>query len=236
MLNKRASLNKIARLWLVSGLVVSTGAFAGDHEGHGHTGHMDHSQHLERLDQASHGAHEDHSAHAAMLEKQNHYSRSLHEYNLPDVTLVNQFGEKVSLWHELAPEGDETVVVSFIFTTCTTICPVLTSILAQTQKELGPEVENLQMISISIDPEYDTPVQLDHYARRFKAKPQWHFLTGNLADIVAVQRAFDAYRGDKMNHLPLTFLRFSPASPWIRLEGFPSAADLVSEYRALQAG
>ena len=89
------------------------------------------------------------------------------------------------------------------------------------------------MISITIDPEYDTSARLQAYAARYHAGPQWQFLTGNREDIVAVQKAFDAYRGTKMNHEPLTFLRASVDAPWVRLNGLASAADVVKEYRQL---
>jgi protein SCO1/2 len=89
------------------------------------------------------------------------------------------------------------------------------------------------MVSISIDPEYDTPARLQNYAKRYKAGPEWQFLTGDLDTIMAVQQAFDAYRGDKMSHEPLTFLRASPRGPWVRIEGFASASELVREYREL---
>jgi len=48
-----------------------------------------------------------------------------------------------------------------------------------------------------------------------------------------VQKAFYAYRGDKMNHAPLTLLRAAPDAPWVRYEGFASAADLVQETRGM---
>jgi protein SCO1/2 len=51
--------------------------------------------------------------------------------------------------------------------------------------------------------------------------------------MLQVQKAFDAYRGNKLNHIPLTFIRLSGEDPWIRFEGFMSAGDLVREYRSL---
>ncbi len=162
------------------------------------------------------------------------YRRTVHRYELPDVRLVDQDGERVSLSQEL--DGPGPVMLNFIFTTCPTICPVLSATFAQAQDELGPELEQIRMISITIDPEQDTPDALKAYARRFKAGPQWRFLTGSLADIVRVQRAFDAYRGNKMSHQPLAFLRADPDAEWIRIEGFARAEDLVREYRALAGG
>ena len=91
------------------------------------------------------------------------------------------------------------------------------------------------MISITIDPEHDTPERLEAYAERFRAGSQWRFLTGDLDQIVAVQKAFDVYRGSKMNHEPITFLRVEEEAPWVRLDGLASAADVVREYQQLIA-
>jgi len=161
--------------------------------------------------------------------RQTGYERTEQSYVVPDVVLRDQEGRRVNLAKALA--DPKPVVLSFIFTSCTTICPVLTATMAQTQQSLGPDASDVRMLSISIDPDYDTPARLRQYAQRFHAGEGWEFLTGDRADILAVQRAFDAYRGDKMNHVPLTFLRFEPQGPWIRLEGFAGAQELVQEYR-----
>ena len=80
-----------------------------------------------------------------------------------------------------------------------------------------------------------TPAALKAYAGKYGAGPQWQMLTGSLDDSIAVQRAFDVYRGDKMNHQPATFLRAGPGQPWVRLDGFASAADILREYRRIAA-
>jgi protein SCO1/2 len=102
----------------------------------------------------------------------------------------------------------------------------------QVQEELGPEREKVRMVSISIDPEHDTPERLREYAQRYKAGAGWKFLTGSLDDSIAVQKAFDVYRGNKMSHEPTTLLRVSEGGAWVRLDGIASAAQIVSEYRA----
>ncbi|MFZ1538239.1 MAG: SCO family protein [Chromatiaceae bacterium] len=158
-------------------------------------------------------------------------SRTTASYAIPDVRLTNQNGELISLRTLL--EGPEPVLLNFIFTSCTTICPVMSGTFAQVQKDLGPDVGKVRMISISIDPEHDTPAQLTTYAKRFDAGPQWFFLTGKPEDIVVVQRAFDAYRGDKMNHTPLTLLQQSPGAEWVRYDGFASGADLAKETQGM---
>lgn len=156
------------------------------------------------------------------------YVRSERAYVVPDVTLVDDADREVRLHDVLA--ADEAVMLNFIFTTCSAICPVMTRIFAQVAQEMGREAGRVRLISISIDPEHDTPARLRAYAERFGAGPRWTFLTGRVEDIVAVERAFEAFRGDKMNHAPLTLLRPAPGRPWVRLDGFASSAQLAREY------
>lgn len=170
-----------------------------------------------------------HAHHKHMME-QSGYKSSAHSYTLPEIVLIDMDNNKVSLSETL---GEGPVILDFIFTTCTTICPVLSATFSQVQRKLGSEAKNIRMVSITIDPEQDTPERLKEYADKFKAGSGWQFLTGSIDDIITTQKAFDAYRGDKMNHIPLTFLRSTPDGPWVRLEGFASAADVVAEYQHL---
>ncbi len=157
--------------------------------------------------------------------------RSQATYALPDVTLVDQTGQRVPIAEVL--NGDEPILLNFIFTTCTAVCPVMSATFEQVQQGLAEDSGKVSMVSISIDPEQDTPAALAAYAERFDAGTQWRFLTGSLTDSIAVQQAFDAYRGDKMNHAPLTLLRPERDAPWIRFDGFASANDLVAELRPM---
>jgi protein SCO1/2 len=173
-----------------------------------------------------------HAHHRHMMDQKS-YKRSTHTYDIPELVLVDKDNNKVSLNEALAT--DEPVMLNFIFTTCTTICPMLSATFAQVQRELGDEADHVRMISITIDPEYDTPERLRVYAERFKAGPQWQFYTGTVDDIVAIQKAFDAYRGSKANHEPLTFLHVDADPQWVRVNGLASASDVVKEYRRLLA-
>lgn len=193
-----------------------------------------HEHHYHMMQQASSAQQEDdpHAHHRHMMDQKG-YRRSTQNYEIPALVLVDKDNNKVALDEALA--ADEPVMLNFIFTTCTTICPVLSATFAQVQKELGDEAGQVRMISISIDPEYDTPERLRDYAERFKAGSQWQFYTGTNDDIVAIQKAFDAYRGGKANHEPLTFLRVPEEPQWVRLNGLASASDVVQEYRQLLA-
>ncbi len=170
--------------------------------------------------------------HHAMPDAQDGYVRTQATYTVPDVKLVNADGTEVPLRSELA-EQDKPVILNFIFTTCGAICPVMSATFSQLQAALSQERDAVHMVSISIDPEQDTPAALKAYADKYGAGPQWQMLTGSLDDSIAVQRAFDVYRGDKMNHQPATFLRAGRGQPWVRLDGFASADDILREVHKL---
>lgn len=186
-----------------------------------------HDQHVGH--QAAMQQHEGHEHHAAML-NQKGFLRAEAQYPVPDVMLTNQDGEHVSLRQLLA--GSKPVMLNYIFTSCTTICPVLSASFAHTQRKLGDEADQVRLVSISIDPESTTPRLGSRITRGTSVRQRaWAFDWEPRGHRYTVQKAFDAFRGDKMNHIPLTFLHVADDSPWIRLEGFPSADELVGEYR-----
>jgi protein SCO1/2 len=172
-----------------------------------------------------------HAGHKQMMQHEVRYVKSLVHYSMPDVDVLDQHGNRTPFQDLMASESP--LVLNYIFTSCTTICPVLSATFSQAQDDLQEMSAPPIMISVSIDPDYDTPERLLDYANTFRAGPDWLFLTGTQSDMLDIQKSFDAYRGDKLNHIPLTFLRASPDSPWIRLEGFTSARQLVQEYEAL---
>lgn len=173
----------------------------------------------------------DHGAHQQAASEKPSYASKRSTFETPDVTLLGQDGEEHALVALLGV--DKPVMLNFIFTSCTTICPVMTSTFREVERQLGPEREQVQLVSISIDPEYDTPARLAEYARARGAGEPWIFLTGDLVSIRKTQTAFDAYRGNKMNHVPITFLRAAPDKPWLRIDGFAAASDIMREYRGL---
>jgi protein SCO1/2 len=154
-------------------------------------------------------------------------------YSVPRVKLVRADGKPVSLPEEM--DDGRPVVLNFIFTSCGSTCPLMSQVFGQFQRRLGAEMQGVHLMSISIDPEEDTPARLTEYAQQFGAGPHWQHYTGSVAASIAAQRAFDVYRGDKMSHAAVTLLRASPGKPWRRIEGFVTPDDLVREYRQLLA-
>lgn len=175
----------------------------------------------------------DHSQHQAMMSKAKRFQRTIATYDLPNVALTNQLGQNLKV-AELG-KSQKPQALNFIFATCTTICPVMTATFAQMRRELGDDADRIEMLSITIDPEHDTPAVLEEYAGRFGAPPppNWSFLTGHPDDVAQVLQAFDAWSGSKAAHRPITLLRGAGEQAWVRLEGLGSGADLAAEARAL---
>ena len=159
------------------------------------------------------------------------YKRTVEKYTLPNVTLINQDGKKVKMQEYL--KGDTPVVVDFIYGTCTTICPVLSAGYLNLQRKLAVNGKVPRLVSITIDPEHDSPKVLKEYLKRYRAKPGWDFLTGSRADIDAVMRGFDAYIPDKMSHYPLNLIRNPKDGSWVRLFGIMSSREFLEEYQSV---
>ena len=109
----------------------------------------------------------------------------------PGFTLTSQTGNPVSI-------GDfrgKVVAVTFIFASCTDTCPLLTDKMGQVQDSLGDRFgKDIVFVSITVDPQRDTPEVLKQYAESFGANPQgWYFLTGTPDAIGGVLRRYGAF-------------------------------------------
>jgi protein SCO1/2 len=99
----------------------------------------------------------------------------------------------------------------------------MSSVFAQFERRLGADAGKVHLMSISTDPEQDTPARLREYARKFHAGLDWQQYTGTLAASITAQRAFDVYRGVKMSHTAVTLMRAAPGKPWAANRGIRHA-------------
>jgi protein SCO1 len=179
-------------------------------------------------------AHEGHKHKSAALVDPQAFQRSQVYYQVPSIALMRNDGITVSMVKEIDPRRP--VFISFVFTTCASICPMMSQTFAGLQDLLGADSGVVQLISISIDPEHDTPAKLSEYALTFRAGKQWRLYTGPVDAIQSFQKAFGITSLDKMNHSPAIFYHPGSANPrkkepWVRLEGFTSPDDLFREYK-----
>jgi protein SCO1/2 len=101
----------------------------------------------------------------------------------PAFTLTNRDGRAVRS-QDLAGKP---WIADFIFTRCPASCPLMTARMARLDQELARDHE-VRLVSISVDPEHDTPAVLERYAQSYKAPPRWLFLTGGKEEIYRLSR------------------------------------------------
>lgn len=146
--------------------------------------------------------------------------------SIPDTLVLDQNNRKLRFYSDLIK--GKTVAINFIFTTCTTICPPLTANFARVQKIMrGRGEKDFQLISVTVDPETDTPEKLKNYAEMFQSKPGWTFVTGKRADIEPIWRAFKVYTSNKLDHTSLVVIGNDAQHTWTYASGLSSANDLV---------
>jgi protein SCO1/2 len=176
---------------------------------------------------AHQGAHDEHHGMHAQGDPDMAVARSIVSVKLPPVRVRQHSGKTVSF--DTMLDDSKPVLLNFVYTSCTAICLPLSQIFAEVQERLGPDADQLQMLSVSIDPGQDTPAHLKEYAERFHAGPQWLFNTGSQKAIDDIEQAFNVYRPDKMSHTPVTFIRPRGSRQWVRLDGFASPQQLIRE-------
>ena len=109
----------------------------------------------------------------------------------PEFRLTSQDGAQVAL----ADLRGKVVAVTFIYTLCTNTCPVLTPMMSFVQDQLGADFgAKIAFVSITVDPERDTPEVLKQYAQAFGANlAGWFFLTGRSDVIRDVTRRYGVF-------------------------------------------
>lgn len=110
----------------------------------------------------------------------------------PDFTLLDTRGQRV----RLAQLQGRTVLLSFIFTQCSSACPMLSYRMGRLQTRLarsGLSPARITLLSVTVDPEQDSAEVLDRYARRFAARPGWYFLRDQPERLRPVLAAYDEW-------------------------------------------
>jgi len=151
-----------------------------------------------------------------------------------DVALLDQDGMPVRLEKDLV--GDHLVVMGFIYTSCTTVCPVVSSIMSKVQQQLGGRVgEEIRLVSISVDPQRDDSRRLAGYARAFQHGPGWSWLTGSPYAISETLKGLGSFSANLSEHPPLILVGDGRSGHWTRFYGFTDPSVLIGEVNRLGA-
>lgn len=142
-----------------------------------------------------------------------------------DVPLRDQHGKEVRLYSDLI-EGKIIVVNSF-FATCNGSCPVMTGTFRKIQSDLGDRLgKDVHMISITVDPETDTPAQLRRFAKEAGAKPGWSFVTGDKKNVELALKKLGLSTDVKENHTAVVIIGNEPKGVWKKAFGLAPPDDV----------
>lgn len=143
-----------------------------------------------------------------------------------DVVLVNQNGEKMRFYSDLL--RGKVVVINSFFATCTGSCLPLTRNLEKLQQSLGARMgKEVNIISISVDPEVDTPASLKAYAKKLNAGPGWYFLTGTKESIDFALKKIGQFVDDKQAHLNIFIIGNERTGLWKKAFGLAKSDELM---------
>ena len=144
----------------------------------------------------------------------------------PNATLLTQDNQPVRFFDDLLK--GKVVVINFMFTTCTSVCPLMTANLAKVQAYLGERIgHSINIISISVDPTVDTPAALKKYADAYKARPGWYFLTGKQDDVDLVLRKVGGFVNDKNDHTTLLMIGNVETGQWVKAFAMTKPAEIA---------
>jgi len=150
------------------------------------------------------------------------------------VVLIDQHGKPRHFYRDLVK--DKVVLINAIYTSCAATCPIQSTIFKHVQMTLGDRVgQDVQMISVTLDPVTDTPAKLNEFAERFKAKKGWVFLTGSKQNVTTVLRAMDLYAANPEDHTPIAAVGHEASGIWMKLINLTSPLDIVHRVEHVQS-
>lgn len=133
-----------------------------------------------------------------------------------DAQLVDQDGRKLRLASDAL--ADKIVVVGFVYTNCTDICPMVSQTFAQLQASLAPLMEKkVRLVSLTVDPVRDTPARLKEYSAHFEPKPGWLWLTGDIGNVAQALQSFGIHITRPENHPAQILVGDAKSGRWTRL-------------------
>lgn len=144
--------------------------------------------------------------------------------SLMNKAVLDQTGAETLFYEHLI--RDKTVAINFVFTRCTAICPLSGAIFRQVQQQLAGR--KVQLITISVDPAFDTAEQLQQFGQKFGAAANWRFVTGESAVIAGILKTLGVYTADKNQHSNMVIVGDDVTARWIRLYGLPQARQIVT--------
>jgi protein SCO1/2 len=135
-------------------------------------------------------------------------------HHFPNVRLWTQENREVRFYDDLVK--GRVVMINFMFTSCTSLCPRSTANLVRVQQALGDHAgRDVFVISISVDPEHDTPAVLKQYAEQYQIQPGWTLATGKREDIDRIRQGLGVKDNDDLSqHTGMLIYGNEPFAQW----------------------
>jgi protein SCO1 len=154
--------------------------------------------------------------------------------SVPDVPLVIQTGDHLRFNSQMV-KGRIAIVTGF-FTTCTSMCPITQETLAHVARLLGPRLgKEVVIVSLSVDPEHDTPERMKAWAEKFHIGPGWVLASGNKADVQTLLKSLGLYVDLPQRHQSALMVG-SESSGWVRISSWSAPEKLVKLVDTIAAG
>lgn len=151
-----------------------------------------------------------------------------------DLEVIDHHGRAAKFRSDVI--GERIVVMNFIYTTCTTVCPVTSAIFGQLQRRLGQHLgQDVFLVSITVDPVTDRPARLKAYAKKYKAGAGWIWLTGQKLTVDKVLDGLGAYTPNYEDHPAMVLVGDGRTGQWARFFGFPGPDEIMTKVDVLVA-
>jgi cytochrome oxidase Cu insertion factor (SCO1/SenC/PrrC family) len=150
-----------------------------------------------------------------------------------DLPLVDQDGKSVRFYTDVLK--DKVVLISFVYTQCKDACPLLTHKLTLVRDMMEGQIGNpIQFVSISLDPQRDTPAALKKFARTHNADHAgWVFLTGEPKNIERIVKKLGQYTADLQSHSTLMLAGNVKTARWAKIPPMVPPAGIAEKLRML---
>jgi protein SCO1 len=156
----------------------------------------------------------------------------------PNSVVQTHTGKKLRFYDDVV--RGKVVVFNMMYSVCTGVCPSNTANLLAVQEALGPRLgKDIFMVSMTLQPQFDTPQALQEYVKRYAIKPGWTFLTGQPADMEVIRRKLGFFNDDPsidsdlLNHTGMVRAGNESLDRWLMLPALSRPKHIARSILAL---
>jgi protein SCO1/2 len=152
---------------------------------------------------------------------------------IPDIEVLTHDGKRVHLYSDLIK--DKVVLVNFFFTSCTYVCRMQGRSLAKVQDELGDRLgRDVFLVSISMDPQTDTPEKLKYWGRQMGVRPGWTLVSSDTPEMKKMIEDFTGnLPGPQEVHDSVAFIGNDKTGEWVATDGLSGTYSVLKLFETL---